>query len=584
MASIVLVAAGSSFGWGPLALTVAGIAGSYIDQALIMPALFPTEQQKLSPGRLEDLKIQSASEGTPINRCYGDLTPCYGTVIWMSDLVETANYTAVPNDGKGGGGHHNEISSYNYFVNIAVGVCKGPAQIQKIWANGKLIYAVQENVSVSNITGDIVHRNLAHPPHIQISYVSDDFPNFEVGKNAILSGSGFDAANRGTFKYIGGYHVDGVVYLKFADYYGVSQSLSSPNSITQVPEIYKNLYNEIASYTGIDNTPDSLIESYKGAGNVPAYNGLCYCVIKYLQLDKYGNTIPNLKFLVKKIAAADYPALQVADNTFVVSHDDPGLTHTISISTISELQLIGNDPSYPLDGNYYLTGDIDASDTAGWNGGLGFEPIGFNDYSPSAFTGTLDGCGYKITNLFMDRPEDGSGSGYYIGLFSYIREGGKIANLTLENVDITGGFYVGSLAGWVFCLSGECLIYNCHASGTIKGENEGMDTCYYFGGLVGYLLSYDDCYLYDSTSSVVIDTYTKSPAKTFSRIGGLIGRSVESVIENCRSSGNINCDNGENFIGGFVGISDKYSHFTDCKASGNVRGKTGVGGFLGFKE
>ena len=35
----------------------------------------------------------------------------------------------------------------------------------------------------------------------------------------------------------------------------------------------------------------------------------------------------------------------------------------IGISTIEELQLIGNDPAYPLDGYYVLTQDIDASAT-----------------------------------------------------------------------------------------------------------------------------------------------------------------------------------------------------------------------------
>jgi hypothetical protein len=49
---------------------------------------------------------------------------------------------------------------------------------------------------------------------------------------------------------------------------------------------------------------------------------------------------------------------------------------TIEIDSIEELQLIGNDAGYPLDGDYALTQDIDASATATWNGGQGFAPIG----------------------------------------------------------------------------------------------------------------------------------------------------------------------------------------------------------------
>ena len=44
----------------------------------------------------------------------------------------------------------------------------------------------------------------------------------------------------------------------------------------------------------------------------------------------------------------------------------------IEINDIDELQLIGNDPGYPLDGDYVLGNDIDASATTSWNGDAGF--------------------------------------------------------------------------------------------------------------------------------------------------------------------------------------------------------------------
>ncbi len=75
----------------------------------------------------------------------------------------------------------------------------------------------------------------------------------------------------------------------------------------------------------------------------------------------------------------------------------------IEISTIEELQLIGNDPDYPLDGNYILTQDIDASDTVNWNDGAGFNPIGAYEPEP-AFTGVFNGQGYVVTDLYINRP------------------------------------------------------------------------------------------------------------------------------------------------------------------------------------
>ncbi|MBI4384130.1 MAG: hypothetical protein HY579_08875 [Nitrospinae bacterium] len=59
-------------------------------------------------------------------------------------------------------------------------------------------------------------------------------------------------------------------------------------------------------------TASSLIESFEGAGNVPAYRGLAYVLFERLPLRNYGNRIPNLTFEVavgtnnSGIADSDY--------------------------------------------------------------------------------------------------------------------------------------------------------------------------------------------------------------------------------------------------------------------------------------
>jgi hypothetical protein len=51
----------------------------------------------------------------------------------------------------------------------------------------------------------------------------------------------------------------------------------------------------ITVYTGSeDQEPDSTIEASVGVGNTPAYRGLAYIVFTDLQLEKYGNRIPNI--------------------------------------------------------------------------------------------------------------------------------------------------------------------------------------------------------------------------------------------------------------------------------------------------
>ena len=47
-----------------------------------------------------------------------------------------------------------------------------------------------------------------------------------------------------------------------------------------------------------DQLPSPIIESFLGAGNVPAYRGVSYVVIKDLPLAKFGNRIPNFTFEV----------------------------------------------------------------------------------------------------------------------------------------------------------------------------------------------------------------------------------------------------------------------------------------------
>jgi len=79
-----------------------------------------------------------------------------------------------------------------------------------------------------------------------------------------------------------------------------------------------------------------------------------------------------------------------------------GTALAIDIATIEDLQKIGNDSAYPMTGSYVLTQDIDASATATWNSGAGFDPIGDDD---NPFTGILDGQGHVIFGLVINHPE-----------------------------------------------------------------------------------------------------------------------------------------------------------------------------------
>ncbi len=78
------------------------------------------------------------------------------------------------------------------------------------------------------------------------------------------------------------------------------------------------------------------------------------------------------------------------------------------ITTVTQLQEMKDN----LSAHYRLKNEIDASETAGWNSGEGFEPIGDSD---DKFTGTLSGGGYIIDSLTINRPTEDR-----VGLFGNV--------------------------------------------------------------------------------------------------------------------------------------------------------------------
>ena len=202
------------------------------------------------------------------------------------------------------------------------------------------------------------------------------------------------------------------------------------------------------------------------------------------------------------------------------------------ISNCTQLQAMQSD----LDAAYTLTGDIDCSATSGWNSGAGFEPVGT---FLSRFTGTLNGQGFTISGLRINRPSlDG------VGLIGYGRDA-TLTNLRLVDEQITGISFVGLLAG----------------------------------------------FLKNSTVSRVSVAGSVSCASNLSlgRIGGFVGQiEAPATISECQSNATISAPGADDAVGGFVGLalSDGGALvFSDCAAHGTITGPdTRSGGFLGLIE
>ncbi|OJV38683.1 MAG: hypothetical protein BGO29_04180 [Bacteroidales bacterium 36-12] len=139
----------------------------------------------------------------------------------------------------------------------------------------------------------------------------------------------------------------------------------------------------------------------------------------------------------------------------------------IPISSVEDLQKIGRDDAYPLQGaSYYLTNDIDLTEVDDW------VPIGATSASTPGggqFEGIFDGKGYCIKNLTITSSNAGF-KGLFIRLYN-----SQVKDLDLVNVNIKGSVPVGGISG---AMIGETHIERVSVTGTIEGERE-------VGGIVG---------------------------------------------------------------------------------------------------
>jgi hypothetical protein len=255
-----------------------------------------------------------------------------------------------------------------------------------------------------------------------------------------------------------------------------------------------------------------------------------------------------------------------ANNTDKVIFDPA--TGKVIINNIHQLQNVDT----ALNGIYELGSNIDASDTVNWNGGAGFDPIGFynswNDYAP--FTGQFDGKGFVIDGLIINRPSENG-----LGLFASLESQNTIQNLGLHNITITGDGEVGSLAGQSKSIS----LKNVFAT------NIDITSTYSVGGLIGGY--------YDTTSAVSFDNvYTTGSINADNYgVGGFIGQAYpdhDFTIKNSYAQVDIIGTSDADAVGGLIGeayISKDYGFIVENSyASANIKGGWATGGLIGSAQ
>ncbi|MCF4165508.1 filamentous hemagglutinin N-terminal domain-containing protein [Zavarzinia compransoris] len=224
------------------------------------------------------------------------------------------------------------------------------------------------------------------------------------------------------------------------------------------------------------------------------------------------------------------------------------------VHDVDDLQAMADN----LAGTYALSKDIDASATAGWNGGAGFVPVG-TEAMP--FSGTLNGQGHMVSGLFIDNATANN-----VGLFGVAA--GTIANLGLVDADITGslsgvpGFLdVGALVG-----HSSATISNVFVTGTVTAD--GID------GSTGGIAGYSDGAITDSFSIADVNGGTRD------NVGGIVGYSDGGALARTYAGGTVA---GANNVGGLFGRA-KDNAISDSYATAAVTGGSNVGGLIGYGE
>ncbi|WP_454181706.1 MBG domain-containing protein [Parvibaculum sp. MBR-TMA-1.3b-4.2] len=214
--------------------------------------------------------------------------------------------------------------------------------------------------------------------------------------------------------------------------------------------------------------------------------------------------------------------------------------------------------------SFVLANDIDASGTATWHSGAGFDPIGDDS---NLFTGSFDGQNHTITGLTIDRATTD-----YVGLFGYTGSNVTLKDVALDGIDITGQKYVGGVIG---SFSGNTsLLTNVSTSGQVGGES-------YVGGLVGNNASGTISYSAADVDVTATGSDIYNNGSFYAMAGGVAGANTGTILQS-HASGTVN-GSGNN-TGGFVGINSGASAaVVDSYATGKVEVLTGgsVGGLAG---
>ncbi len=228
-----------------------------------------------------------------------------------------------------------------------------------------------------------------------------------------------------------------------------------------------------------------------------------------------------------------------------------------------------------------LTQDIYLNDVESGENVKFWTPIANYSENSRVFSGIFDGKGFTIYGLAISSTSD------YQGLFGYI-ENGQVRNVNISYANVSGGSYVGTIAGYannrssitqvavekavisgkknVGGISGyltkKSNISLCGFSGEIKA------TEFRIGGITG-------CVFDDSTISQSYNVGTISTTAKY--VGGIAGTGSAGVVISCYNRGNVS---GNHYVAGIVG-NNVGTDIASCYNASDVKSVSDPEGLIG---
>ena len=287
----------------------------------------------------------------------------------------------------------------------------------------------------------------------------------------------------------------------------------------------------------------------------------------------YGNSIITNSYSLGNVLAS------VAMETYSLSAIAGGMVGS-GACTITNSYATGNATAYTDTGagGYYAR-------VNSYAGGL----IGtFNESYSSARQITITNCyatgnvSAEAINLYQSAFASTSYAGKLIGSFSSV---GTLADTTIESSYSTGEIsslgqesYLGGIVGYSNG-SNNLTIKNCYATGYMSSSG-------IIGGLIGYSSDtiIDNCYTIADISgttaggligeasafraTTITNSYTAGNVSASHCSGGLVGSgSTGMTIENCYAMGDVS---GSMYAGGLIGYTGSITNITNCSSTGDV--------------